>query len=217
MTCKDEDIGKLIGSYELGILTEDEKQQFEDHLLDCDHCFQSLYSAAPLVSLIREKKLAPEEDMELTKEEEEESLPEPPRRNRFAHLFQRPWVYATVGLSAVLIIVLIAILFQGPTGEVERLRGFDDVSILVISPVGEVSELNELKWKPITGIESYEVSIYTETGEVVWTETVQGSIAILPESVRERMIPGGSYSWQVKAQTDSGEQLKSQSVQFRMR
>lgn len=217
MTCKDENIGKLIGSYELGLLTENEKMQFEEHLIDCEHCFQSLYRTAPLASLIREKRLAPREKIELAVEEEEESLPEPPNKNRGLHLFRRPWVYATVGLSAILIIVLVAILFQGPGKQTEQLRGFDDVSILVISPVGEVTELSELKWKAIAGIGSYDVSIKAETGEVVWTDTVQGSVAILPESVREALIPGGSYTWQVEAETDRGEHLKSQLVQFRIK
>jgi hypothetical protein len=217
MTCKDEDIGKLIGSYELGFLSEDEKQRFEGHLLDCEYCFQSLYRTAPLASLIREKRLAPEENIEFADEEEEESLPEPPSKNRLAQLFRRPWVYAAAGLSVVLIVALIVILFQGPGKEVERLRGFDEVSILVISPVGEVSALNELKWKAITGIEFYEVSIHTETGDLVWKETLQGSVANLPESISEALIPGGSYRWQVRAQTDRGEQLKSESIQFRIR
>jgi hypothetical protein len=217
MTCKDQDIGKLIGSYELGLLSETEQRRFEDHLLDCEYCFQSLYRTAPLASLIREKRFAPNENIELADEEEEESLPEPPSRSRHIHLFRRPWVFATAGLSAVLLITLIVMFSQGPGGEVERLRGFDEVSILVISPVGVVTELNELKWKAIAGIESYEVSIHTETGDLVWKESVQGSIAILPDSVREALIPGGSYSWQVEVQTDRGEHLKSQSVQFRIR
>ena len=66
-------------------------------------------------------------------------------------------------------------------------------------------------------IEFYEVSIYTEAGEIVWKETVQGATAILPDSVRKALITGGSYSWQVEAQTEGGEQLKSQSIQFRMK
>jgi hypothetical protein len=77
--------------------------------------------------------------------------------------------------------------------------------------------LNELKWKAIAGIESYEVSIRSEAGDLVWKETVQGSMAILPDSAREALIPGGSYSWQVEAKTEGGEHLKSQSVQFRIR
>jgi hypothetical protein len=83
--------------------------------------------------------------------------------------------------------------------------------------VGDVSELREIKWKVISGVESYDVSIYTEAGDLMWKETVRGSIAILPDSVRKMLIPGGSYSWQVEARTDKGEYMKSQVVQFRIK
>jgi hypothetical protein len=216
MICKDQDMGELIGGYELGLLSEEERRRFEDHLLDCEYCFQSLYRTAPIANMIREKRLAPNEDIELPDEEEEESLPEPPNRSKLIHILRRPWVFAMAGLSTVLLIALIVIWVQSPVRETERLRGFDEVSILVISPVGEVTELSELKWKVIAGVESYEVSIYTEAGDLVWKESVQGSIAILPDSIRKALIPGGSYSWQVEAVTDKGEHLKSQWVQFRI-
>lgn len=217
MTCKDQDISKLIGSYELGLLSKEEQRRFEDHLLDCESCFQSLYRTAPIANMIREKRLAPNENIELADEEEEKSLPEPHSKSRLIHILRRPWVFSMAGITIVLLIALIVIWVQGPGRETERLRGFDEVSILVISPVGEVTELSELKWKVIAGVESYEVSIYTEAGDLVWKESVQGSIAILPDSIREALIPGGSYSWQVEALTDEGEHLKSQWVQFRIR
>ena len=61
MTCKDEDIGKLIGSYELGILTEDEKKQFEDHLLDCE-CMNIVFACkAGIINTARDpSKTQPE-------------------------------------------------------------------------------------------------------------------------------------------------------------
>lgn len=217
MTCKDQNIGELIGGYELGLLSEEEKLQFEDHILDCEYCFQNLYRTAPMANMIREGRLAPTGDIELVDEGEEESLPEPPSRSRLVRILQRPWVLAAAGVSVVLLIAVIVVWFQGPVKEIERLRGHDEISILVVSPVGEVTAISELRWKASKGVQSYEVNIYTETGDLVWEGSVYGSSAILPDSIREKLIPGRTFSWQVEAQTAEGDLLKSQLIQFIIR
>jgi hypothetical protein len=217
MICKDQDIGKLIGSYELGLLSEEEKRMFEDHLLNCVHCFQSLYRTSPIATMIREMRLAPNEAIELADEEEEESLPEPPSRGGLIHILRKPWVYAAAGVSVVLLIAVIVLWLQGPGKEIERLRGHDEISILVVSPVGEVTAISELRWKAIKGVQSYEVNIYTEVGDLVWKESVDGSTAILPDYVHEKLIPGRSFNWQVEALTAEGDRLKSQLIQFTIR
>ena len=217
MTCKDEDIGKLIGSYELGLLTKDEKQRFEDHLVDCEYCFQSLYRTVPITNMIREKRLAPNEDIELADAEEKESLPEPPSKSRLVSVFQKPWVLAAASVSVVLLIAVIVVWLQGPGNEVVRLRGHDDVSILVVSPIGEVTAISELRWKAIKGVQSYQISIYAEAGNLVWEGSVQGSTAVLPDSVQEKLIPGRTFGWQVEALTAEGDRLKSQLIQFIIR
>jgi hypothetical protein len=217
MTCKDKDIGKLIGSYEVGLLSEEEQRRFEDHLLDCEFCFQSLYRTAPMANMIREKRLAPNEDIELADAEEKVSLPEHPSSNRLVSVFQRPWLLAAAGVSVVLLIAVIVVWLQGPGKEVVRLRGHDDVSILVVSPIGEVTAISELRWKAIKGVQSYEISIYAEAGDLVWEGSVQGSTAVLPDSVQEKLIPGRTFSWQVEALTAEGDRLKSQLIQFIIR
>jgi hypothetical protein len=218
MTCTDQDIGKLIGSYELGLLTDEERRQFEEHLLDCEYCFQSLYRTAPITNLIREKKLAPTGDIELADEESKEVVSEPPRRSRPIRLFRRPWIYAAAGITVVaLVAILISVLIQGPSKKTERLRGQDEVSILVVSPMGEVDAPGEIQWKAVGGVDSYEVKIYTEAGELVWKSSEQGVIAVIPESIRETLIPGQTYFWQVEALTAEGDRLKSQMIRFRIR
>ena len=53
MPCTDERTGRLIGSYELGLLSKQERKSFEAHVLKCDHCFQDLYRTAPVVSAMK--------------------------------------------------------------------------------------------------------------------------------------------------------------------
>ena len=207
MICTDQDIGKLIGGYELGLLTDEEKRQFENHLLECEYCFQNLHEMAPIANLIREGKLAPSRDVNL--QNDEGKVP--------VRFFKKKWALAAASVLAVMIIAFVFVWLQGPEEKVDRLRGHDDVSILVVSPVGEVTTLNELRWKPIAGIDLYNVKICTEVGEIIWEGSAEGTIAVLPDSLKESLLRGRTYFWQVEAQTDKGDRLKSQMVQFKIR
>jgi hypothetical protein len=205
MSCTDQDIGKLLGSYELDLLSEEERRQFENHLLECETCFQSLYHGAPIANLIREGKLAPSQSVKLQDDKEKAPI-------RF---FSRKWALAAASVLVVMIIAFVFVWVQGPRKKTNRLRGHDDVSILVVSPVGEVTAPTELKWKPISGADLYEVKLYNEAGDLVWEDSVQGDTAVLPESLQESLIPGQVYTWQVEAFWQR-ERIKSQLIRFQI-
>jgi hypothetical protein len=207
MSCTDQNIGKLIGSYELDILSEDERRQFENHLLECEDCFQNLYQTAPITKLIREGKLAPSQNVDL--HEDEYHVP--------IRFFRKKWALAAASVLAVMIIAFVFVWLQGPVEKTERLRGHDDVSILVLFPVGEVTSLSELRWKSIAGVDFYEVKIFTETRDLVWEGSVQGTKAVLPQSIKDTLIRGRNYFWQVEAKTAKGDRLKSQTISFKIR
>ena len=52
--CIDEKLGSLITLYELNQLSEKERLRFEEHLLECDFCYQELKGMNPIVFAIRE-------------------------------------------------------------------------------------------------------------------------------------------------------------------
>jgi hypothetical protein len=207
MSCTDPNIGKLIGAYELGILSAEENVQFENHLLECEYCFQSLYQAAPITKLVREEKLDPSTDAKFDIAKGKTPTP----------FFGRKWAFAAASVLALMIIVYVFVRIQKPGEKTERLRGHDDVSILVLSPVGQVSAVDELRWKPVAGVESYNVKILTENGELVWEGSAKETKIILPESINKILIRGRSYFWLVEAQTEKGDRLKSQLIQFKIR
>ena len=207
MSCTDQGIGELIGGYELGLLSDQEKERFEEHLLECQYCFESLYKTAPIAQLIRERKLAPVQNIGLHVEGGK-----PPGR-----FFLKKWALAAAGVLAVTIVAFVFLWLRGPRQETARLRGQDDVSILLLSPVGEVTSLSKLRWKPVGGVDSYEVKIFTEAGELIWEETAQGTEAIFPDAIKRILMQGRTYFWRVEAQTAQGERLKSQMVSFKIR
>jgi hypothetical protein len=216
MTCSDQNIGKLIGSYELGLLTNKERQQFENHLLDCEYCFQSLYRTAPIANLMRDGKVAPTRSIELA-DEEDKPVPGQHLGRRLTRFLGKKWAYAIAGAAAAMILVFLAVWIIGPGKETERFRGHDEVSILVHSPIGEVAVLKEIRWKAIRGIPSYKVRIYTDAGDLVWEESIEGDSIIIPDSIGEILIPGQNYRWQVEALTAEEDGLKSQLIWFRIR
>ncbi|MDW7681146.1 MAG: hypothetical protein SCK70_11315, partial [bacterium] len=55
--CIDSNIGRLIARYEFELLTANEKNEFEEHVLKCDYCFRELYEFSPAVKIIKENRL----------------------------------------------------------------------------------------------------------------------------------------------------------------
>ncbi|MFC2163604.1 zf-HC2 domain-containing protein [Acidobacteriota bacterium] len=218
MTCTDKDIGKLIGGFELGLLSDEEKRLFENHLLNCEYCFQDLYRTAPLIAMMREGEMAPSREFDLTGEKKTEAIPQkPPGKNGIFRTLRRFRIYAAAGAVAVLAAVFILVWLQGPGQKAEQLRGHDDISILVQSPVGEVASPSELRWKPVGGVRKYDVKLYSDMVDLLWEGSSQETKVVLPDSIREILTPGQSYLWQVEALTAKGDRLKSQMIRFKIR
>lgn len=52
-TCTDPKIGNLILSYELGQLSQDEMEQFEQHLFECTSCADDVFDDIPFVTVLK--------------------------------------------------------------------------------------------------------------------------------------------------------------------
>jgi len=197
MRCTDEQTGQLIGSYELGLLSEQERKAFEGHVLKCDHCFQDLYRAAPLVSAMKPGDAA--------------SVPADAGHRRW-----RAWSLMVGTAAAVLLLVYVAGIF-GPEEPEERLRGTEQGSVVVYAPIGEVPKPTELDWKIVPPATSYEVTIATPEGEIVWKGTTQAPPLELSQAVREKLEPKETYFWQVEALGEEGRSWSSPQTRFTVR
>ncbi len=51
--CSNEEFGRLIVHYELGWLSDEERDRFEEHLMDCDACLQELEQMRPIIGALR--------------------------------------------------------------------------------------------------------------------------------------------------------------------
>src|SRR5262249_46883399 len=56
MNCTDPKIGRLLEAYEFGLLSEAERRQFDEHLLDCDYCAQDVFQTMPVVEALENNR-----------------------------------------------------------------------------------------------------------------------------------------------------------------
>ncbi|MDZ7290862.1 MAG: tetratricopeptide repeat protein [candidate division KSB1 bacterium] len=117
MPCTNPEIGKLIFMYELKLLSDEERERFEDHLLACEHCFDELWRFSPVISGMEEHRAqilatlepAVQEDFQIRRRPVIEKI-----RDLIASLqpFLRP---APIGFAlATTVAIFIALLFLFP-------------------------------------------------------------------------------------------------------
>ena len=46
-TCSDGSVGELLAAYEMGLLSEEDRVRFEQHVVECPTCLAQLYEMAP--------------------------------------------------------------------------------------------------------------------------------------------------------------------------
>jgi hypothetical protein len=103
----------------------------------------------------------------------------------------------------------------GAPGTGAVMRGGD---IETTTPAGEVASVPvDLRWREVPGAASYRVSVVGVDGEPVWSATVAGPPAELPESVAATMHASVLYRWQVEAMDGNGARIAwSKPTQFRI-
>lgn len=204
----------LIDDYLLNRLSQADREAFEEHYFNCQHCFKELSERDEILSVI--KKEGPHLFKEIYNKE---ATQKPSWKQRLAGaLTSRPW--ATVAASAVLVLLIaVGLRILYPPSPPHFFINEDQVrgeSITLISPVIDIKAIpSEFKWTSLGENVVYKVYIYNH--ELLWsTETRENSI-ILPLEVREKMIAGEKYSWQVKAFSEDGVLISvSSRVQFKV-
>ena len=103
-----EKMSKLVAAYEFGMLPDEERAAFEQHVLECDACFQELERGAPVVSVLRERARDRAESLG----EQRSRVVRPQRRWAFRWPARR--IAALAGAVAILAVVFLPRLPSGP-------------------------------------------------------------------------------------------------------
>ncbi|MDH4270533.1 MAG: zf-HC2 domain-containing protein [Candidatus Aminicenantes bacterium] len=205
----------MIDDYLLNKLEGASKEQFEEHYFNCSSCFQTMEERDALVSTIRARGAW------IFKKEPAAGRRDwvPAWKRALASFTPRQW--ATVGLAAaVVLFAVFGILprFQGQTPQFvlsdnEIVRG---ESLTLISPVIDVGSVpGYFEWRQLGEDVEYKIFVYNSS--LLWTEATRDTRIAVPDNVKQQMVAGQKYSWQVKAFSPKGTLIAvSSRVQFQV-
>ena len=209
----------LIDDYLLNKLDNKERENFEEHYFNCEHCFEEMVARDELIAIVKNKGQLIFADEERQEEKKEVFFIE----KIFSSLTPKQWAYAAVSVALVLVVLLnvVPLLKKSPLppffldlDKEERIRG---ESLSLISPVIDIKSVpSQFMWAPLGDNVDYKISIFFNH-KPFWTATTKESTISLPEDVKNRMQASGKYSWQVKAFSPQGILLAvSPKVQFKI-
>ncbi len=190
-----------IDDYLLGRLNEKETDEFEEHIFDCEACFEDLKFREEIIRVIKEKG----KDIFL-------SVPEPESVRQSSRSFLRFKPWWPVAALAAAAVLLVALLPRAPRGTPRFTLSQEDVVR------GEVLELVPasirlghppygLEWKALSREARYEVFLYEDA--LLWSGTTENNRIILPGTLVKELQPGKIYTWEVKAFSPQGILLAS--------
>jgi len=207
--CKHED---LIDGYLLNKLSEEKKQEFEAHYFNCRVCFEKMAERDDILTAIKYKGDTIFQDLETEREVERIPMLE----QIWTFFTPKQWTLAAA-TAAILLVVALGVLPNLPTASPQFFINDDLVrggSIKLISPVIAVDAIpSQFRWESLGEDVEYKIEIYNH--ELLWSATTSNNYIALPQEVKERMVTGEKYSWQVKAFSTEGTLIAvSSKVQF---
>ena len=209
--CKFED---QIDDYLLDKLGTAKKERFEEHYFNCTDCFEKVEERDELISVVRNQGDVIFKDMSTAKNTSPISLSE----RILTFLSPKQWALAAVSAALVLIVAFgVLPRYKATTPQFfvneDVVRG---ESITLISPVFDTeSAPSQFRWESLGKDVDYKIYVYNH--EPLWNITTKDNQILIPKEVKNRMIAGEKYSWQVKAFSQEGILLAvSSKVQFKI-
>ncbi len=109
--CNDKRFEKMLYAYELGLLSDMERREFEIHLLECDSCFERAKEFIEAVKLIRFDPVVHDSIRKLAAEQPDETQ----KRSRHKpRLFVRWRVWPAILRPSVVVVAILALLIFKP-------------------------------------------------------------------------------------------------------
>lgn len=172
----------IVAAYLDGALSPSDRSRVEAHAQACTECRQELIEVA---RLLRTR----------------------PRRHGW---------YLPVGAAAAAALVLF-LLWPRPSEapgspEFREPAVTTTVSPAVVGPRGVIDTARMFVWTAVPHADRYRLTLFDNTGLVVWETQTSDTATPLPDSIRVQ--PGASYLWKVEAQTSWNRWVGSDLVEF---
>jgi hypothetical protein len=200
-TCEEVTERGLVERYLAGKLSDAEIEAFESHYLTCSRCQTELRLGAGIREILPEVR-------------EGAGTPEIRGEEKTGHWFRRNTRWGAV--AAAVAAVLVGVILVKPAGRepLPHREGVPETPAApgVEAPRGEVGTVEEFRWTAVPGAELYRVTLYDDTGEVLWQAETPASSLAPPDTVG--FVPAALYLWQVDARVGWDRWVSSDLVRF---
>ena len=220
--CVDRDVGLLLHGYEIGILTDEEKRQFEDHILKCEYCFDQLKKYDRETSILADSQEIREAVHNFVSDE---TKPDSPLKKLFNIFWPKAPLIFRPAFTYLLILLMVIPAYYGIrnlsdpglriTGQ--KISFLDDRRNLGQSPVVDKSQTGSLSivygYENIAKNKGYRLEISYEDGSILdkkqvisgFNDYYMGEINI-PLS----KLKSGKYYLRIYDPEDKAEPLKKE-------
>lgn len=87
-------------------------------------------------------------------------------------------------------------------------------AITLLEPKGDLEQTPaELRWQPVSGAARYSLKLMEVDRTVLWESSSEQSRLMLPQPVREKIVPGKTLLWEVTAIEAGGEPVATSPVE----
>jgi hypothetical protein len=87
-------------------------------------------------------------------------------------------------------------------------------AVVAIAPKGDLTKgPTELRWQSVPGADHYSVKLMEVDRVELWQTSSKQPSVMLPEAVREKIVPGKSLLWQVTAINENGKAVATSQVE----
>ncbi len=210
MKCKDKKMNKLLTYYHLDMLSPEERDIFEAHLIECEACRKELELTERFFSFASKNR---EEIIAHLKRKEIDFIPIRKRT------FYRKLAF---GVSSLIVCVLIIcayyfIFLKKPPPLSEKIgQGIRGENIKICCPVGEIEELPEfIKWSEVKNADCYLIQLIDKDDQIMWSALAHESKIKIPSFIQRKIKKGKSYYLKIKAFSSDGRIiLESKKINF---
>jgi hypothetical protein len=182
-----EKIQDMLAAYESGMLSAEERKEVEEHLQECDSCFQDLYEFAPVAQEIRQQRLQ--------------------SKVIYVSRHRKTYQYLMAAIFVIAAAVGLWIYRTSTTTEEPVLRSSDAITLTSPAENQEVSFPVLFRWTDKSNADEYAISVYDAKGQRVVNERVKN---------REyRWNPPGAsgiFRWNIEAYLSDGTRTASSKV-----
>lgn len=215
---------QLLAARAAGALPADAVARVEGHLVDCVLCRLEAARAARFLELETDEAAASEADWPAAESRLRAAWPSTPAsaatRRRRAPV---GWLLPAAAAAALVLVAVTAgdqLWRATPQEDSDGMRGTAVIAPVIqpLSPIGELEAAPErFTWSATREFDAFALEVFTDDLDpVVRLKDVMETHADLPDSLRERLLPGTTYFWHVEAWEGLTVAEASPTVSFRV-